>query len=94
MLKTFDDDMIEWSVDDGPLISITLKDGTSWTKDIGCVACTAANVYSTPAIAEGMVDFKTTLHDHRNLYGGEADEDTTMGPGFGWACNAGQGGWG
>lgn len=60
VLKTFDDDTIKWSVDDGPFISITLKDGSSWTKNIGCVACTAANVYSTPAIVVGMEEFMTT----------------------------------
>jgi len=58
-LKTTDGDVIEWAVDDGKEMTITLEDGTEWKLCIYCTECTAANVYSTPEIRDGLENFET-----------------------------------
>ena len=58
-LKTTDGDVIEWDVGDGKELAITLEDGTEWKMCIYCTECTAANVYATPEILEGLENFET-----------------------------------
>ena len=58
-LKTTDGDVIEWAVGDGKEMAITLKDGTEWKVCIYCTECTAANVYATPEILDGLENFET-----------------------------------
>jgi len=58
-LKTTDGDVIEWAVGDGKEMAITLKDGTEWKVCIYCTECTAANVYPTPEILDGLEKFET-----------------------------------
>jgi len=58
-LKTTDGDVIEWAAGDGKELAITLEDGTGWKMCIYCTACTAANVYPTPEILDGIENFET-----------------------------------
>ena len=58
-LKTTGGDVIEWAVTDGKKMAITLEDGTEWKVCIYCTECTAANVYSTPEILDGLENFET-----------------------------------
>ena len=58
-LKTTDGDVIEWAAGDGKEMAITLEDGTEWKVHIYCTECTAANVYSTPEILDGLEKFET-----------------------------------
>jgi len=58
-LKTTDGDVIEWAVGDGKEMAITLEDGTEWKVCIYCTECTAANVYSSPEILDGLENFET-----------------------------------
>jgi len=68
-LKTTDGDTLEWSVDDGTELMITLEDGTAWNMDVLCTECTATNVYSTPDVLEGLERFEsiTGTQRHRRL---------------------------
>ena len=56
-LKTTGGD--EWAVTDGKKMTITLEDGTEWKVCIYCTECTAANVYSTHEILDGIENFET-----------------------------------
>ena len=58
-LKTMGGDVMEWNVTDGKKMTITLEDGTEWKLCIYCTECTAANVYSTPEILDGLENFET-----------------------------------
>ena len=58
-LKTTDGDVIEWAAGDGKDMAITLEDGTEWKVCIYCTECTAANVYATPEILDGLEHFET-----------------------------------
>ena len=40
-------------------MAITLEDGTEWKVCIYCTECTAANVYATPEILDGLEHFET-----------------------------------
>jgi len=59
-LMTTQGDKVEWDlVDDAKKLSITLHDGTTWKMCVYCTECTAANVYSTPDILNGLDGFET-----------------------------------
>jgi len=68
-LKTTDGDVIEWVAGDEKKLAITLEDGTEWKMCIYCTECTAANVYSTPEILEGIENFEaaTGMEARRHL---------------------------
>ncbi|EJK59109.1 hypothetical protein THAOC_20713 [Thalassiosira oceanica] len=68
-LKTTDGDVIEWVAGDEKKLAITLEDGTEWKMCIYCTECTAANVYSTPEILEGIQNFEaaTGMEARRHL---------------------------
>lgn len=70
-LKTTDGDVIEWVAGDEieEKLAITLEDGTEWKMCIYCTECTAANVYSTPEILEGIENFEaaTGMEARRHL---------------------------
>ena len=67
-LETTDGDIIQWHVDDGSELTVTLKDGASWKKHIACYKSAATNVFSTPDILEGMANFEeVTGFDRRSL---------------------------
>ena len=57
-LETTDGDIIQWHVDDGSELTVTLKDGASWKKHIACYKSAATNVFSTPDVLEGMENFE------------------------------------
>jgi len=61
-LLTTEGDMVEWDlVDDAKKLSIALasgEDGTAWKMCVYCTECTAANVYSTPDILNGLDSFE------------------------------------
>ena len=58
-LLTTEGDMVEWDLDvDADDLSITLQDGTAWKMCVHCTECTAANVYSTPDILDGLDNFE------------------------------------
>lgn len=58
-LMTTQGDMVEWDLDvDADDLSITLQDGTAWKMCVHCTECTAANVYSTPDILDGLDNFE------------------------------------
>jgi len=59
-LMTTQGDRVEWDlVEDVKKLSITLQDGTAWKMGVYCTECTAANVYSTPDILDGLDRFET-----------------------------------
>jgi len=61
-LLTTEGDRVEWDlVDDEKKLSIALasgEEGTSWKMCVHCTECTAANVYSTPDILDGLESFE------------------------------------
>jgi len=61
-LLTTEGDIVEWDlVDDAKKLSIALasgEDGTAWKMCVYCTECTAANVYSTPDILDGLDSFE------------------------------------
>ena len=50
-------DVLSWNVENGTDITITLKDGTHWTKDIMCSQCTTTNVFKSPKVMDGVENF-------------------------------------
>jgi len=50
-------DTISWTADGGTDLDITLADGTAWSLCMFCTDCTAANVYATPEVLEGLEMF-------------------------------------
>ena len=72
--------IIEWAVSDGKEMAITLEDGTEWKLCIYCTECTAANVYSTPEILDGLENFETaTGMDARRHLSHTADNTNNCG---------------
>lgn len=69
-LETTAGDLITWGIENSAVITVTLKDGTSWTKDMACTHCTAVNVYySNSEILEGLKNFEeATGVDGRRLW--------------------------
>eukprot|EP01083_Nonionella_stella_P089242 248967_1 len=57
-LETTAGDLITWDIDTSAVITVTLKDGTSWAKNVACTQCTATNVYSTSEVIEGVKNFE------------------------------------
>ena len=62
-LLTTEGDMVKWDlVEDAKKLSIALasgEEGTAWKMGVYCTECTAANVYSTPDILDGLDRFET-----------------------------------
>lgn len=69
-LETTAGDLITWGIENSAVVTVTLKDGTSWTKNVACTQCTAVNVYSNSEILEGLKNFEeATGVDGRRLGG-------------------------
>lgn len=67
-LETTAGDLITWEIENSSVITVTLKDGTSWTKDVACTQCTAVNVFSNSEVLEGLKNFEeATGVDGRRL---------------------------
>eukprot|EP01083_Nonionella_stella_P236092 829499_1 len=69
-LRTTAGDLITWGIDNSADITVALKNGTSWTKDVACTQCTATNVYSTSEVLEGVKNFDevTDMAGRRRLF--------------------------
>jgi len=69
-LETTAGDLITWDIGNSAVITVTLKDGTSWTKDVTCTQCTATNVYSSSEVLEGVKKFEkaTELAGRRTAF--------------------------
>ena len=67
-LETTAGDLITWGIENSAVITVTLKDGTSWTKCVACTQCTAVNVFSNSEVLEGLKNFEeATGVDGRRL---------------------------
>ena len=67
-LETTAGNLITWEIENSSVITVTLKDGTSWTKDVTCTQCTAVNVFSNSEVLEGLKNFEeATGVDGRRL---------------------------
>ena len=67
-LETTAGDLITWDIDNSAVISVTLKDGASWTKSAACTQCTATNIYSTSEVLEGVKNFEDATGLYRRLF--------------------------
>lgn len=64
-IETTAGDLITWDIDNSGEIIVTMKDGTSWAKDEVCTECTAVNVFSSPAVIEGIKNFEESTSANR-----------------------------
>lgn len=62
ILETTAGDILSWDVEEGKdEITITLKDGSTWAKNIVCTECTATNVYTSQEVLDGIQNFEDAI---------------------------------
>lgn len=68
-------DTLEWNINEGSNLNITLKDGTTWAKHIACTRCSAINVFPSTSILDGLQKFEEVTGVTKDEVGGADGHD-------------------